>query len=72
MSDWIEHDGKGMPIDGEIRVHVKFRDGSESYREYPWLARMWGSNWEHYPDHHEADIVAYRIIANPDSTLTPP
>lgn len=24
---WIEHDGKGMPVDGETVVDVRFRDG---------------------------------------------
>lgn len=31
-SEWIEHDGKGMPVDGETVVFVKFGDGGEDWR----------------------------------------
>jgi hypothetical protein len=25
--EWIKHDGKGMPVDGDVLVRVKFGDG---------------------------------------------
>ena len=65
MSEWIEHDGKGMPVDADVRVFVKTRDGwtDEDFDE-AWRAGSWGgedetSNWIHFGNH--AEIVAYRL-----------
>lgn len=63
-SEWIEHDGKGMPVDGSTLVYVMFRDGAKD--EHPSRARIWGvhggptSNWEH-SEPTDWDIVAYRL-----------
>jgi len=74
MSEWIEHDGKGMPVDGDTLVYVRFADGWEDERDAfgndlsPDKAKVWGSgpssNWvwgEQRPIHLE--IVAYRIVS---------
>ena len=53
--DWIEHDGKDCPLDGEQRVQVKWRD--------LWLAgtttthRAGALNWE--------NVQSYRLLPNP-------
>lgn len=66
-SEWIEHDGKGMPVDSKVLVDVKFRDGAEDC--YDRTAGFWHdfetedhSNW--VSDQRSPcsdDIVAYRI-----------
>jgi hypothetical protein len=65
-SDWIEHDGKGMPVSPDTKVIVRFRDGEEEGPDQAEYAECWGmcgcgSNWSHeFPS--PSDIVAYRII----------
>jgi hypothetical protein len=49
MSEWIKHDGKGMPFKPYEKVAVRFRDGDE---EKPGPAGMWNygdgtSSWKH-------------------------
>ena len=67
MSEWIEHDGKGMPVDGEVIVDVKFPDGvvvSELRAKHWHHAYTDASNW-YRPDwdhHTNARISAYRIV----------
>lgn len=75
MSDWIEHDGTGMPVDGDTLVLVKFRDWDEDKK--PTVASYWHnenhrfSNWCHAGlRRHPAEIVAYRIVS--DTLLTNP
>lgn len=78
MSEWIEHDGKGMPVDGETLVYAKFADG---YSDNPrlrnpipasyWHEPLWeqkglyadSSNWV-WPENGPRDshIVAYMIF----------
>jgi hypothetical protein len=66
--DWIEHDGKGMPVGGDVRVEVRVKDGTEYDEED---ASWWGdggvdSNWNHtYPTHK--DITHYRIVKENDN-----
>jgi hypothetical protein len=78
MSEWIEHDGKGIPVPANTEVEVRFRDGDPVGTLEPKLAWTWGensidSNWVHHPKlPSRDDIVAYRIITTPDSSLTPP
>lgn len=57
---WIEHDGKGMPVDGETLVNVRLRDGIE-FDDGQTLASDWGLCWRHDPEHRN-DIIAYRIV----------
>lgn len=52
---WIEHDGKGMPVDGETRVWVRFRDGVEVC--FTSLASEWGWGGE-----GTDTITHYRIV----------
>lgn len=68
MTDWIEHDGNGIPVDEHDLVIVKFRDGDEESVGEQWEARCWGttgifSNWVHdVIAPCEADIIAYKVI----------
>lgn len=64
MSDWIEHDGKGMPVDVDATVSLLFRDGDVRTGR----AGFWNddgsaecSNWVWGDAETEIDIVAYRI-----------
>lgn len=73
MSEWIEHSGDGMPVPGDTRVEVRFRDGDI----LTGTAALWnsegddGTNWRFLKSDPDFDIVAYRIITNPDSAPTP-
>lgn len=63
---WIIHDGKGMPVDPEAKVIVRFRDGSEEDEGDAESACCWGdggysSNWNH-SDISLHDIIAYRLV----------
>ncbi len=31
MSEWLEHDGKGMPVKPHVEVDVRYRDGDEDF-----------------------------------------
>lgn len=65
-SEWIEHDGKGMPVDGDTEVEVRFPDGfvasavSASYwhgrtdEASSWVVPRWGNRG--------ARISAYRVV----------
>ncbi|MDX1222723.1 hypothetical protein GOL85_13420 [Sinorhizobium medicae] len=63
--EWIEHDGKGMPVDGETPVVLRFRDGDMRIgKAGHWHGCGEGddtqwvfSDWD--PDF---DIVAYRVL----------
>lgn len=71
MSEWIEHDGNGMPIDGDKKVDVKFRDGRRNLCVWP--AKHWERLFE-WADHRvpkKDQIVAYRIISDPDQAAPP-
>lgn len=63
MTDWIKHDGKGMPVDGNTLVTVRFRDGREEKEHLNafWWSPIAGSrdHWTHTG--HPADIIAYRV-----------
>ena len=65
ISDWIDHDGNGMPVHPETRVTVRFRDGMAERVDQANKALFWGgdevgSNWNHTSP-CSADIVAYRV-----------
>lgn len=64
MTDWIEHDGRSVPVDGECFVLVRFRDGFEERLGEEWKAKHWTTQWFHYPvDEPENDIVAYKVVS---------
>ena len=56
---WIEHDGKGMPVDGETVVDVQLRDIRGSMKEGPYSARTWGWAWK---GRSLGTITHYRIV----------
>jgi len=65
ISGWIEHDGKGMPVDGGTLVDIRFDDGdvnfavkaSELTLDYAGVPDDW---WKHEGCEGE-HIVAYRL-----------
>lgn len=61
---WIEHEGKGMPVDGETVVEVRFRDGYWA-SSMPAMNRFWGAAGLN-------TITHYRIVdeAKPAATAT--
>lgn len=66
-SEWIEHDGKGMPVDGETIVRVRWGDGCEEPLDNAnWTAAAWhepetSSNWTCHEYSPDVAIVAYQI-----------
>lgn len=67
-SEWIDHDGNGMPVGPDVLVAVKFRDGFDWYEDFPLCADNWHSNispnfsnWHSLNDDDDALITAYRI-----------
>jgi len=65
MSDWIKHDGDGMPVDPNKMVLVRWRNGEV---HGPLQAAEWqigGKSprdyWEH-PPRSQMDIVEYCIV----------
>lgn len=62
MSDWIEHDGKGMPVEGNSFVSVRFYDGCIDGEPY-WKAKNWYENWFwDTAQNCSANIVAYKVV----------
>ncbi len=69
-SEWIEHDGKGMPVPDDTLVLCRFRDGTDEEQKGspPVRASYWHddyldySNWFHAPRPCGAEIVAYRVV----------
>lgn len=65
MSDWIKHNGKGMPVLGDVKVEVIMASGFEHDADLAknWLERDGSrSNWHHdLGSPHPCDIVAYRV-----------
>lgn len=66
MSEWIKHDGRRRPVERDVVVIVKMRDG---YENAPVRAGFWGdgshdeSNWWHDPSQPMlADITEYKIV----------
>ncbi len=67
---WIEHDGKGMPVDGDTLVCVRFLDGvNYGFDEVPLFAKDWDSvvpehsHWyRDFSIDDEAAIVYYRLV----------
>ena len=55
--EWIEHDGKGMPVGLQQRVAVRHRNGIVGK---VMAAKFYG--WGHRPDAPGYDIIAYRIV----------
>lgn len=69
MSEWIKHDGKGMPVDGDTLVLLRFLDGycEEAKGDEPNRADFWAQgddDWWSYPIDNPDSITHYRIIEN--------
>lgn len=61
MSEWIKHDGNGMPVSGEERVFVKFKDGRNAYfQSTPFRAGIWGDAWVRLGRNY--DIMEYSLV----------
>lgn len=64
-SEWIEHDGKGMPVPPETKVYVRFADSETDERDMtgqfipPERADWWGESWVCDP---EREISHYRVV----------
>ena len=63
--EWIEHDGKGLPVDVDADVTLLFRDGDTRTGR----AGFWHddgsaecSNWIWFGGEPEIDIIAYRVV----------
>lgn len=61
---WINHEpGDRLPVDKNEKVEVRLRNG-RTFSAFP--AYFWGlpggffSMWERLPEHHDAEIVAWR------------
>ncbi|MEI3803139.1 hypothetical protein V6R85_01335 [Agrobacterium sp. CCNWLW32] len=55
VSDWIEHDGSGMPVGDDVLVQVRFRGlEHKETRVIPahWYSEFWGSD----------EIQFYRVV----------
>lgn len=69
MNEWIKHDGKGMPVDGNTLVKVKFGDGTSFEKVF--LAEYWhdpndieSSSW-FWADSNESawcEIAEYKVV----------
>lgn len=57
---WIPWSGGECPVDGNVKVDVKFRNGTCELRQYP------DFRWGHSAFLPETDIVAYRISKEPE------
>lgn len=62
-SDWIEWGGGDCPVDGDVRVWVRFRCMEEDCGE---IAEDW--EWPHTCE--EYDIIAYRVPVEHRQALT--
>lgn len=72
MSEWIKHDGKGMPVDGDTLVDVLHADSTPTLRIFAREAinddDRYGFDWWSHRDtmkgHEYGYITHYRIIDN--------
>lgn len=66
MEEWIEHDGRGVPLGLSIyaEVQVKYRNGSlgRSLVKYLDCHDRDGSLWWNSEDAPEDDIISYRVV----------
>lgn len=57
---WIEHDGKGCPVDTSRLVDIRFGPGARGKR-YDDKLRQDPLNWEWRNGFAPLDIIAYRL-----------
>lgn len=66
MSDWIKHDGKGMPVSGDTIVDFKRRIHTEPETACgPGEYRAGDLRWMHAD--RLSDITHYRIVKETDN-----
>lgn len=58
MSDWIKHDGKGCPVDGDVLVLIQYRDGGIDADVAVYFSLR--NFWKH--KNSGFDIIAYQVI----------
>lgn len=64
VNGWVEHDGKGMPVDGDTIVAIRCRDGVEamSYPASDFLGDKHGFKGDWWRNQGlGVDIVAYKV-----------
>lgn len=64
MSEWIDHDGKGMPVDGDTIVSIRIRSGEETPAKWNTRAKDWAWRWadeRSAASFKSGDILAYRV-----------
>lgn len=59
---WIEHDGKGMPVDGYDTVNVKLRYDSKDDPLHDAKVKARNLSWEWSGIELGIDIIAYRVV----------
>jgi len=59
---WIEWSAGKCPVDPEVPVDVRFRDGQVSGKTKAgfWVGTL--SWWEHLSPERKHDIIAYRVV----------
>lgn len=62
---WKEHTGNSMPVDGDVAVQVRFRDGIGDGARGP--AKRWNWTRARADVPHGGDIVSYRITESRDA-----
>ncbi|RYX78505.1 hypothetical protein EON76_05095 [bacterium] len=62
LEEWIEHDGKGQPVDDTTMVCVRFKDGEETSKPQP--ASNAGSCWFKMSLAPNCTITHYRVHKN--------
>jgi len=59
--EWIEHDGKGIPVDFKTKVEVEYKPALHETRPvYGSIKRASKYRWTH--DNDVSDIIAYRVV----------
>lgn len=74
MSEWIMHDGNGMPVKPFVEVDVRYRDGEEQFGILAWSCGPFYDGdqcWWSWQGDEEDNVVAYRISKSGDATNSP-
>jgi hypothetical protein len=61
-SEWIEHDGGGMPVGDDEIVHIRMSCGWCDENMEASEAHFWNWDWPEYPDPSPLDIVQFRVV----------
>lgn len=70
-SEWIEHDGKSMPVAHDTLVDVRHRDGDEFERVRAGNREdVYAVDWSHEDQDFDGDIVAYRVHSQSSKAIS--